>query len=78
MKKDKDNITSTYIVDDSIVYNKIDEILASINPSVLDIIDKEDHLIPNERELVNNSDYDDYSFEEEELEDDDYYNEDLD
>ncbi len=35
-----------------------------------------DYLDENEQELVKRGDYDSFNFEEEELEDDDYYNED--
>ena len=37
---------------------------------------KYDYLDKNERELVKRKEYDPFNFEEEELEDDDYYNED--
>lgn len=37
---------------------------------------KYDYLDKNERELVKKEEYDPFSFEEEELEDDDYYSED--
>ena len=39
---------------------------------------KEVYLMSNEREEVNKGSYEEHNFEEEELEDDDYYNEDLD
>lgn len=38
--------------------------------------DKYDYLGKNERELVKKGEYDPFNFEEEELEDDDYYSED--
>lgn len=38
--------------------------------------DKYDYLDKNERELVKKGEYDPFNFEEEELEDDDYYSED--
>lgn len=72
---DKDVKKSTYTFDDSIVFDRIDEILKNVDSSVLD---NEDDLLPEERKLVDNGDYEEYNFEEEELEDDDYYNEDLD
>ena len=78
MTKSKDVKTSTYIIDDAIVYDKIDELLTSIDPSTLNMIKNDDYLMPEERESVDNDDYEEYNFEEEELEEDDYYNDDLD
>ena len=70
--------SKTYILDDSIVFDEIDRLINSLEPSVQDKVKNGDYLMPDERELVDNNDYEEYNFDEEELEDDDYYNEDLD
>lgn len=75
MKKDNDTIKRTYMIDDSIVYNRIDELLTDIDPAVLNKVD--DYQLIKE-DIVNESDYEPYNFEEEELEEDDYHYDDLD
>ncbi|MBR7042191.1 MAG: hypothetical protein IKI04_01690 [Bacilli bacterium] len=59
-----------YIIDDSFIFDIIDEKLAKIDKNIL-------------KEVKNNSDednydYEPYNYEEEELEEDDYYHDDLD
>ena len=70
-------MSKEYIFDDSVVFDAVDEALANLD---IDAKEKElsedDFLMPDERELVNKGEYDEYNFEEEELEDDDYYSED--
>ena len=70
-------MSKEYIFDDSVVFDAVDEALANLD---IDAKEKElsedDFLMPDERELVNKGEYDEYNFEEDELEDDDYYSED--
>ena len=50
-------------------------IISGIGEGLSSINNTDDYLIPNERDIVNNSDYKDYNFEED-TEEDDYYYED--
>ncbi len=51
----------------------ISGVLSGLGEGLSNINTSEDYLMPDERNIVNNSDYEDYNFEEDSEEDDYYY-----